>query len=183
MSITQDVKKVLISTEELEKRIYQLGKQIEKDYAGKEPVIIGILKGSVAFMADLLKTIDLPLVTDFMAVSSYGNGTVSSGHVKIIKDLSIDIADKDVLIIEDILDSGNTLSHLCKMLSSRGARSIKICALLNKPERRTADIELDYEGFVIPDEFVVGFGLDYNEKYRNLPFVGVLKEEVYRNKE
>ena len=183
MSILQDVERVLISEQELDACVTRIADEIKRDYASKDLLVVGILKGSVAFMADLLKKIDLPLAIDFMAVSSYQSGTVSTGHVKIIKDLSNDISGKDVLIIEDILDSGNTLSHLVKLLGSRGANSIKICALLNKPDRRTADIELDYEGFVIPDEFVIGYGLDYDEKYRNLPFVGVLKESVYRNKE
>ncbi len=180
MKIEKDVERVLIGEKELSDRVRELGARITKDYADKDLLLVGILKGSVVFMADLMKAVDLPLTTDFMAVSSYGSGTTSSGHVKIIKDLSNDIAGKDLLIIEDILDSGNTLSHLVKMLNSRGAKSIRICALLNKPDRRQADITLDYEGFIIPDEFVVGYGLDYNEKYRNLPFVGVLKEEVYR---
>lgn len=182
-NITSDVKRVLVDEETLAHRIAQIGKQIETDYADKDLILVGVLKGSVVFMVDLMKQIQLPLTIDFMAVSSYGSGTTSSGHVKIIKDLSTDIAGKDILLVEDILDSGNTLSYLIKMLESRGAASIKICALLNKPERRQANITLNYEGFVIPDEFVIGYGLDYDEHYRNLPYIGVLREEVYQNKE
>lgn len=182
-SLTQDVKKILISEQELDAKLNELAAQITADYKGKDLIIVGILKGSVVFMADLIRKIDLPLTMDFMVVSSYGSHTRSSGHVRIIKDLSVDISGKNVLIVEDILDSGNTLFNLVQMLNSRGASSIKIAALLNKPDRREAEITLDYEGFVIPDEFVIGYGLDYNELYRNLPYVGVLKEEVYENKE
>ena len=179
MNLHSDVKQVLISEQQLRDKVAELGARITKDYQGKHPVIVCILKGSVVFMADLMRAIALDIDIDFMVVSSYGAGTKSGGNVKIIKDLSVDITNRDVIIIEDILDSGNTLSNLIRLLECRGAASIKLCALLNKPERRTAEVTLDYEGFVIPDEFVVGYGLDYNETYRNLPYVGVLKEEVY----
>ncbi len=179
MNLHSDVKYVLISESQLAEKVAELGKRITQDYKGKHPVVVCILKGSVVFMADLMRQINLDIDIDFMVVSSYGAGTKSGGNVKIVKDLSVDITGRDVLIIEDILDSGNTLSNLIRLLDCRGASSIKLCALLNKPERRTAEITLDYEGFVIPDEFVIGYGLDYNETYRNLPYVGVLKEEVY----
>lgn len=179
MNLHKDAKKVLISEAELSAKVKELGERISRDFAGKHPVLVCILKGSVVFMADLMRAIDLDVDIDFMVVSSYGSGTTSKGHVKIVKDLSVDIHGRDVIIIEDILDSGNTLSNLIKLLDCRGASSISLCALLNKPDRRTADVTLDYEGFVIPDEFVIGYGLDYNETYRNLPYVAVLKEEVY----
>ncbi|WP_069650623.1 hypoxanthine phosphoribosyltransferase [Caloranaerobacter ferrireducens] len=175
----QDIRQILIETDELQKRIKELGQEITKDYKDKDLVVICVLKGAVMFMSDLCKNIDLPLNMDFMAVSSYGSSTQSSGVVRILKDLDSSIEGKDVLIVEDIIDTGLTLSYLVENLKSRGPRSVKICTLLDKPERRKAKVKVDYIGFTIPDEFVVGYGLDFNEKYRNLPYVCVLKEEVY----
>ncbi len=169
------IKKVLIDEQKIEKRVQELGEQIEKDYQGKEPVVVAILKGSIIFYGDLVRKIKLPMRFDTMAVSSYGSGTQSSGNVKIKKDLSRDISGEDVLIIEDIIDSGNTMKALTSLLEHRGAKSIKVCAFLDKPSRRQVDFKADYIGYSIPDEFVVGYGLDYDEKYRNLPYVGVLE--------
>ncbi len=174
-----DIKKVLLTKEQLSEIVKKLGEQISNDYKGKNLMIVGVLKGSVVFMADLMRNIAIPCKIDFMAVSSYGSGTKSSGAVKIIKDLDIDLSGYDLLIVEDILDSGNTLSYLKNMLEARKPASVKICTLLDKPDRRTADITADYVGAVIPDEFVIGYGLDYDEYYRNLPYVGVLLESVY----
>ena len=175
----QDVEKVLLTEEEIAGKIKELGAQISKDYAGKNLLLVSVLKGSVVFMADLMRAIDIECKIDFMAVSSYGAGAVSSGTVKIIKDLDIDLEGYDLLIVEDILDSGNTLSQLKKILLNRNPKSFKICTFLDKPDRRVVDLYADYKGFVIPDEFVVGYGLDYNEQYRNLPCLGVLKRSVY----
>ena len=175
----QDILKTLVSEEELREKVAELGRQISHDYEGKSLLLVSVLKGSVVFMADLMRAITIPARIDFMSVSSYGSGTKSRGVVKIVKDLDIPLEGYDLLIVEDILDSGNTLSYLKEILSSRGPKSIRICTLLDKPERRTADIAADYVGFAVPDEFVVGYGLDYEEKYRNLPFIGVLKPEVY----
>ena len=175
----QDVEKILFTEEELQKRVAELGAQITADYAGKTPVLASVLRGSYIFMADLTRQIKLPLTVDFMAVSSYGSGTASSGQVEIRKDLSDSIEGRDLLIVEDILDSGNTLYYLRHILNARHPASIKICTLLDKPERRTKPIEADYKGFTIPDAFVVGYGLDYDERYRNLPYIGILKPEVY----
>ena len=179
--MNKDIAKVLLSAEQLKKRIAEMGEEISRDYAGKTPTIICILKGAVMFYTDLLREITVPINMDFMAVSSYGNKTKSSGEVEIRKDLSCSIENKHVLIVEDIVDSGFTLSYLSRMLASRGAASIKIATLLDKPARRAPGINLktDYSGFVIGDEFVVGYGLDYAELYRNLPYIGVLKPEVY----
>ncbi|MDF2870246.1 hypoxanthine phosphoribosyltransferase [Anaerocolumna sp. AGMB13020] len=168
--------KVLISQEEVDKKIRSLGEQISKDYAGKELHLICVLKGGVFITCELAKNIDVPLSLDFMSVSSYGDGFVSSGRVKIIKDLDDSIEDKEVLIVEDIIDSGNTLKYLVDLLYSRKPKSIKICTLLDKPDRRTAEVNVDYVGFQIPDEFVVGYGLDYTQKYRNLPYIGVIEQ-------
>ena len=175
----QDILKTLVSEEELREKVTELGRQISHDYEGKSLLLVSVLKGSVVFMADLMRAITIPARIDFMSVSSYGSGTKSRGVVKIVKDLDIPLEGYDLLIVEDILDSGNTLSYLKEILSSRGPKSIRICTLLDKPERRTADIAADYVGFAVPDEFVVGYGLDYDEKYRNLSFIGVLKPEVY----
>ena len=175
----QDVEKILFTEEELQKRVAELGAQITADYAGKTPVLASVLRGSYIFMADLTRQIKLPLTVDFMAVSSYGSGTTSSGQVEIRKDLSDSIEGRDLLIVEDILDSGNTLYYLQRILNARHPASIKICTLLDKPERRAKPIEADYKGFTIPDAFVVGYGLDYDERYRNLPYIGILKPEVY----
>lgn len=177
--MNSDVKTILVSEEELHTRVCEIGKQITEDYAGKEPVFVGVLKGSFIFMADLVRACDLNCTLDFMVVSSYGTGTISSGAVEIVKDLSKDIAGKDVIIVEDILDSGNTLSYLVKYMGARNPASIRIVTLLDKPERRTADVKADYVGFRIPDAFAVGYGLDYDQKYRNLPYIGVLKPEIY----
>ena len=177
--IYEDLKSILVTREEIAAAVDKLGKQITEDYQGKNLLLVGILKGSVVFFADLIRAIDLPLQTEFMAVSSYGAATKTSGVVNLVKDLTADITGLDVLIVEDIVDSGMTLSYLKKYLSTRGAASIKIATLLDKPERRRVDLKADYFCFTIPDEFVVGYGLDFNEHYRNLPYVGVLKPEAY----
>jgi hypoxanthine phosphoribosyltransferase len=175
-----DILKVLLTEQQLQDKVKELGAQITKDYQGKKLLMVSVLKGSVIFMADLMRAIDMYCQIDFMNVSSYGSGTKTSGTVKIIKDLDIDIAGYDLLIVEDILDSGKTLSYIKKILMERKPNSIRICTLLDKPERRQVDdIKADYKGFIVPDEFVVGYGLDYDETYRNLPYLGVLKEEVY----
>ena len=171
--------KVLLSEEEVDARIRQIAAKISKDYAGKEIHMICVLKGGVFFTCELAKRITVPVSLDFMSVSSYGDDTKSSGVVKIVKDLDQDLSGKDVLIVEDILDTGVTLSHLVPMLKLRRPNSVRLCTILSKPSRRKVDIEPDYCGFEVPDEFVVGYGLDYDEKYRNLPYVGVLKPEVY----
>ena len=167
--------RVLKSEEEVDARIQALGEQISRDYAGKEIYMIGILRGSVFFMCELAKRIDVPVMLDFMCVSSYGDSTKSSGNVRISKDVDGDIVGKDVLIVEDIIDSGHTLSKLKKVLQERHPVSVRICTLLDKQERREVEVEVDYVGFSIPDEFVVGYGLDYAQKYRNLPYVGVVE--------
>ena len=169
------IHKTLISEEQIQKRIVELGLQISNDYRGKELLMISVLKGSVVFMADLMRAISIPVRIDFMSVSSYGSGVKTTGVVKIIKDLDIPLAGYELLIVEDILDSGKTLSYLREILESRGPNSIRIVTLLDKPERREVDVKPDYLGFVVPDEFVVGYGLDYDEHYRNLPYVAVLK--------
>ena len=174
-----DIERVLVSEEELREINKQIGAQISKDYEGKELLLVGILKGSAVFMTDLMRNIDIPMSIDFMYVSSYGTGTTTSGVVKIVKDLDVNIEGKHVLIAEDILDSGVTLSYLLQVLKQRKPASLKLCALLNKPERHKVDVKLDYKGRDIPDEFVVGYGLDYDQKYRNLPYVGILKRSVY----
>lgn len=177
-----DIEKVLISEEELQNKVAQLGEQLSHDYKDRFPLAIGILKGAVLFMGDLLKKMDtVYLEMDFMDVSSYGNSTVSSGEVKIIKDLNTSVEGRDILIIEDIIDSGLTLSYLVDLFYYRKAKSVKIVTLLDKPAGRKADIKPDYVGFVVPDSFVVGYGLDYAEKYRNLPYIGVLKPKIYSN--
>ena len=174
-----DLSRVLVTREEIHQAVRELGRRITEDYAGKEPMMIGILKGAVVFYSDLIREIDLPLRTDFMAVSSYGSATKSTGVVKVLKDLDRDIVGQDVLIVEDIVDSGMTLSYLKKMLADRGAASIRIVTLLDKPARRRVELKADYYCFQIPDEFVVGYGLDYDEKYRNLPDIGVLHPRIY----
>lgn len=175
----EDILKILITEQEIAARVQELGERISEDYRDKNLLLISVLKGSVAFMADLMRAIDVNARIDFMSVSSYGAGTRSSGVVKIVKDLDMPIAGFDVLIVEDILDSGMTLSYISELLQARDPASIRICTLLDKPERRKADITADYIGFEVPDEFVVGYGLDFDEKYRNLPYVGILKPEVY----
>ena len=179
MIMKEDIKEILLSEEQLKETVEKLGRQISEDYKDKNLVLVSVLKGSVVFMADLMRTITIPCEIDFMAVSSYGKDTKSSGNVKIIKDLDRSVENMDLLIVEDILDSGRTLSYLRELLKQRNASSIKICTLLDKPERREADIRADYVGAVIPDAFAVGYGLDYAEKYRNLPYVGILKPSVY----
>jgi len=174
-----DIKEVLITEEQLAAKVAELGAAISRDYQGKKLMIVGVLKGSVVFMADLLRQITIPVEMDFMAVSSYGSGTKTSGVVKILKDLDRLIQGYHILIVEDILDSGMTLSYLTELLQDRSPASIRIATLLDKPERRKVDIKPDYVGFDIPDEFVVGYGLDYAELYRNLPYVGVLAPHVY----
>ena len=175
-----DIASVLLSAEEIQARTAELGAQISRDFDGREPLFVGVLKGCFVFMADLMRAVNIPCSIDFMVVSSYGGGnTTSTGLVKIIKDLDGDLSGKDVLIVEDILDTGITLSNLVPMLKMRNPNSVKICTILDKPSRRKADIAPDYEGFAVPDEFVVGYGLDYDEKYRNLPYIGVLKPSVY----
>ena len=174
-----DIEKVLLSEEEIAAKVKELGTQITRDYQGKNLMMVSVLKGSVVFMADLMRAIDLPCCIDFMCVSSYGSGTSSTGVVKIIKDLDIDLHNVDLLIVEDILDSGKTLHYITKLLSERGTASIRIATLLDKPERRVVPLSPDYCCFSVPDEFVVGYGLDYDEKYRNLPYIGVLKRSVY----
>ncbi len=179
--LKDDIKEVLLSEEEIKARVAEIGEAITEDYKGKEVIFVGVLKGCYVFMADLLRTVDLYCDMDFMAVSSYGNGTTTTGAVKITKDLNKDIEGKHLIIVEDILDSGVTLSYLKGYLSNRKPASIKIVTLLDKPERRKADIKADYFGFSVPDAFVVGYGLDYAERYRNLPYIGILKPEVYEN--
>lgn len=175
----KDLAYVLLEEEAIQKRVEELGRQITRDYEGKELVLVGILKGAVVFFSDLIRHVELPMSMDFMAISSYGNATKSAGVVRILKDLDKDIVGKHIIIVEDIVDSGLTLSFLKDNLVSRGAASLRICALLDKPERRKVDIKADYQGFTIPDAFVVGYGLDYAERYRNLPYIGVLKPEIY----
>lgn len=167
--------KVLLSEEEVEKRIKELGKKISEDYAGKQVHLICVLKGGVFFMCELAKRISVPVSMDFMSVSSYGDGTASSGVVKIAKDLDEALEGKEVLVVEDIIDSGRTLYYLLDILAKRRPNSMKLCTLLDKPERRVRDVKVDYVGFEIPDEFVVGFGLDYAQKYRNLPYIGIVE--------
>lgn len=174
-----DIERVLFTEQELKQRVQQLGERITADYAGKEPILVSVLRGSYIFMADLTRCIDLPCTVDFMAVSSYGKGTTSSGQVQITKDLSDGIEGRDLIVVEDILDSGNTLFYLLQLLQARKPASIRLCTLLDKPERRVKPVRADYVGFPIPDAFVVGYGLDYAEKYRNLPYIGILKPEVY----
>lgn len=174
-----DIKNILLSKDQIQQKVSEIGAKISKDYTGKNLLMVSILKGSVLFMSDLMRAIDIPARIDFMSVSSYGAGVKTSGVVKIVKDLDIPLEGYDLLIVEDILDSGLTLNYIIEILKSRNPQSVKICTLLDKPDRRKVDVTTDYCGFVIPDEFVVGYGLDYAEKYRNLPFIGVLKPEIY----
>lgn len=175
----EDIQKILISEDEIRKRIKELGRRISKDYKGKFPHLICILKGAAIFLSDLIREIDIHMSLDFMGVSSYGSSTESSGILKITKDIDQPIEGRHVLIVEDIVDTGLTLTYLRKLLFSRKPKSLKTCALLNKKARRKVDVPVEYYGFEIPDEFVVGYGLDFNEKYRNLPYISVLKPEVY----
>ncbi len=181
-NIIKDIEKDLVSEKELAEIVKRLGSQISEDYKNEDLVLVSVLKGSVIFMADIMRAITIPCTIDFMAVSSYADSTESSGVVKILKDLDVSIEGKNLLIIEDILDSGRTLSYIKEMLLTRKPKSIKICTLFDKPERRQVDLFADYVGCKVPNEFIVGYGLDYNEYYRNLPYIGVLKRSVYENK-
>ncbi len=176
------IKEIIYTEEVIKKRVVEIGQQITKDYKGEEIVVVGVLRGSIIFVADLIRHIDLPVILDTVALASYYNGTDSSGKVKINKDLESSISGKNILIVEDIADRGVTLTFLIEMLQVRKAKSIKICTLLNKPSRRTVDVQLDYIGFDIEDHFVVGYGLDFAQKYRNFPHIGILKEEMYKEK-
>jgi len=175
------IKKILIDEDTLQAKVRELGAKITEDYEGKDLLLICVLKGAAVFVSDLMKRIKLPLEIDFMAVSSYGSDTKSSGVVRILKDLDKGIEGKHLLIVEDIIDSGLTLSYLIENLKARGPESVEVCTILDKPDRRKVDMNIKYTGFKVPDEFVVGYGLDYAEKYRNLPYVAVLKEEIYSN--
>ena len=177
--MTYDFMDVLIPHAQIQARVAELGAQISADYSGKDLTVIGILKGSVLFMADLIRAISMPLAIDFMPVTSYGASTTSSGNVRILKDLDSSITGRHLLIVEDIIDSGLTMQYLLNNLASRGAASLRVCTLLDKPERRLTDVRADYTGFAVPNEFVVGYGLDYNQMYRNLPDIGVLHPEIY----
>ena len=177
--LQKDIEEVLISEETLQEKIGELGAQLTEEYQDKFPLLIGVLKGAMPFMTDLMKRIDTYVEIDFMDVSSYGNATVSSGEVKILKDLNTSVEGRDIVIIEDIIDSGLTLSYLVELFKHRKAKSIKIVTLLDKPTGRKVDLKADYVGFDVPDAFVVGYGLDYAERYRNLPYIGVLKKSVY----
>ena len=184
MSMREEIKQVFITQEELKVRVGELAREIARDYAGKNPLVICVLKGAVLFMSDLIKQMDIPLEIDFMSVSSYGAGVESSGVVKIIKDLDVTITGRDMIIVEDILDTGLTLDYLIRTLEERAPKSIKVCTLLLKEKddpKKQLRVNVDYVGFTVHDEFVVGYGLDYDGYYRNLPYIGVLKEEMYQN--
>jgi hypoxanthine phosphoribosyltransferase len=181
MSIHNDVGEILFTEEQLKEIVHRIGAQITEDYKDKNLLMVGVLKGSLVFMADLMREIHIPCAIDFLSVSSYGNGTSSSGEVRILKDLDQSLEGKDILVIEDVLDSGNTLSFLLKTLSARNPASIRLCTLLDKPSRRKAQVYPDYIGAEVEDKFIVGYGLDYAEKYRNLSYIGVLKPEIYQN--
>ncbi len=176
------VKSVLLTEEQIRERVAELGAQITKDFEGKEVVIVGVLKGSVVFLADLIRAINTPVTLDFISCSSYGASTESSGVVRILKDLDRSVEGKHVIVVEDIVDTGTTLSHLIGNLKARKAASVKVATLLNKPERRKVDLHVDYNGFNIPDYFVIGYGLDYAEQFRHLPFIGILEESYYADK-
>ncbi len=175
-----EIQDILISEEELQTKIKELGTTLTEEYDGRFPLVIGVLKGALPFMADIVKRMNIHLEMDFMDVSSYAGGTVSTGEVKIIKDLDTTVYDRDIVILEDIIDSGRTLKYLISLLQTRGAKSLKVVTLLDKPEGRVVDLTADLVGFTVPDEFVVGYGLDYAERYRNLPYIGVLKPEIYQ---
>ena len=179
--LEKDIERILISQEEIQVRCKELGKELTEIYQNTNPLVVGVLKGAVPFMADIVRSIDTYLELDFMDVSSYGNATVSSGEVKIVKDLDTNVEGRDLLIVEDIIDSGRTLAYLVDLFKYRKAKSVKIVTLLVKPEGRVVNIEADYVGFNVPNEFVVGYGLDYAEAYRNLPYIGVLKPSVYQS--
>lgn len=177
--IDPDVEEVLLSGEEVQARVAELGAELAADYAGRDPVLVSVLKGSIIFLADLVRAMPIPLSIDLMEVSSYGASTESSGQVRILKDLSTSITGREVIVVEDIIDTGLTLNYLLRYLADKGPASVKICCLLDKPARRLAEIEIQYRGFTIPDRFVIGYGLDYGERYRNLPYIGVLRPSVY----
>ena len=177
----KDLERILFSEEELNEKIKETGKRITEDYKGKNPILIGILKGSVVFMSDIMRAVDLDCSIDFMVAKSYGDSAVSSGNVRIIKDVDCDISGRDVIIIEDILDTARTMSAVKKYLLTKNPASVKICTLLDKKVEKTENVTADYKCFDIENEFVVGYGLDYAEKYRNLPYIGVLKREIYAN--
>jgi len=174
-----DISQILYTAEQIREKVKELGGQLSRDYAGRNPIIVGVLKGAIMFISDLVRHMDIPLELDFMAISSYGASTKSSGVVKIVKDLDMSVEGRHVLIVEDIIDSGLTLSYLIDVLERRNALSVSVVTLFDKPARRTVDLKPDYIGFTLPDAFVVGYGLDYAEKYRNLPYLGILKEEIY----
>lgn len=174
-----DIEEILVAREEIRKMVAMLGERISNDYQGEELVLVGVLKGGFIFLADLMREIKIPVDMDLIAVSSYGASTKSSGVVRIIKDMDMSVADKHVLIVEDLVDTGLTLCHLKQLFNTRGPKSVKICTAFDKPSRRKADIEIEYEGIVVPDKFIVGYGLDYAGKYRNLPDVCTLKKEIY----
>jgi hypoxanthine phosphoribosyltransferase len=178
----EDIAEIIISEQELQRAVKKLAIQISNDYQGRQPLLIGVLKGSVVFLADLIRHIDLPLEIDFLGITSYGSSAKSSGVVKITKDCRIDLSGKDVILVEDIIDTGNSVEYILELLHQKGAKSLKLCVLLDKAEAHTKDIKVDYRGLMVPNEFLVGYGLDYNEKYRNLPYIGILKKEVYENK-
>ena len=177
--IDPDVEEILLSSEQVQARVAELGAELATDYAGRDPVLVSVLKGSIIFLADLVRAMPIPLSIDLMEVSSYGASTESSGQVRILKDLSTSISGREVVVVEDIIDTGLTLNYLLRYLADKGPASIKICCLLDKPARRLAEIEIQYRGFTIPDRFVIGYGLDYGERYRNLPYIGVLRPSVY----
>lgn len=174
-----DISHILYTKEQIQEKVKELGEQLARDYAGRNPLVICVLKGAFVFISDLVRHMDIPLELDFMAISSYGASTKSSGVVKIVKDLDVSVEGRDVLIVEDIIDSGLTLSYLIDVLERRNALSVAVVTLFDKPARRTVDLKPDYTGFTLPDAFVVGYGLDYAERYRNLPYLGILKEEIY----
>jgi len=178
-SIHEDVEEILLTGDEIAARVADIGAQLAADYAGRTPVLVSVLKGSIVFLADLIRAMDVPLNVDLMEVSSYGSATESSGQVRILKDLSSSIEGRDVVVVEDIIDTGLTLNYLLRYLAERHPASVRVCCLLDKPARRLAEIEIDYRGFTIPDRFVIGYGLDYDERYRNLPYVGVLRASIY----
>ncbi len=179
--LDKDIDRILFSQSDIENRVADIAAEINRDYAGKSPLLISVLRGSFIFMADLMRKLTMPCTVDFLAVSSYGKGTISSGQVQITKDLSEDSTGRDIIVVEDILDSGNTLSYLLHLFQARNPASIRLCTLLDKPSRRVKKVEVDYVGFTIPDHFVVGYGLDFDERYRNLPYIGILKPEIYQS--
>lgn len=175
----EDMEYILLDRERIAKRVEELGAQITRDYAGESPLFVCILKGSICFFADLIRAVDLPAEIEFMKASSYGSATVSSGQVRVVSELDDKIRDRHVILVEDIIDSGRTIAYVKQDMLSKGVKSLKVASLLDKPSRRVADVTPDYTGFEVPDEFVVGYGLDYNQKYRNYPEIGVLKREIY----